>query len=152
MRRKEKEITDRSELESIIARSLTCRLALSVDNQPYVVPLCFGYQDNVLYFHSASEGRKIDMIRRNNRVCFEFDIDQQLIKEKEACLWGMNYRSIIGFGKATIIETDDKMQEMLDIIMNHYGDGDFEYSADLMEMMVIIKVDIDEMTGKQSGD
>ena len=152
MRRKEKEITDRSELESIIARSLTCRLALSVDNQPYVVPLCFGYQDNVLYFHSASEGRKIDMIRRNNRVCFEFDIDQQLIKEKEACLWGMNYRSIIGFGKATIIETDDKMQEMLDIIMNHYGDGDFEYSADLMEMMVIIKVDIDEMTNKQSGD
>ena len=151
MRRKEKEITEKSELESIIARSSTCRLALSVDNQPYIVPLCFGYQDNTLYFHSADTGRKIDMIRRNSHVCFEFDVDQEIVKHKEACHWGMNYRSIIGFGKAFIIEEDEQKREMLDIIMNQYGEGQFEYSEELLEIMVVIKVEIEEMTGKQSG-
>jgi len=151
MRRKEKEITEKTELESIIARSSTCRLALSVENQPYIVPLCFGYQDNALYFHSADTGRKIDMIRQNNNVCFEFDIDQEIVKHEEACHWGMNYRSIIGFGKAFIIEEDKQKREMLDIIMNQYGEGPYEYSEKLLEMMVVIKVEIAEMTGKQSG-
>jgi len=151
MRRKEKEITEKAELESIIARSSTCRLALANDNQPYVIPLCFGYRDNTLYFHSADEGRKIDMIRRNGKVCFEFDIDQQIVKDEEACHWGMNYRSIIGFGNASIIEEDDEKQAGLDVIMNQYGEGNFEYSDELLDIMVIIKVEIEEMTGKQSG-
>jgi len=151
MRRKEKEITDKKELESIISRSSTCRLALSVDNQPYIVPLCFGYQDNVLYFHSADTGRKIDMIRQNNQVCFEFDIDEEIVEHKEACHWGMNYRSIIGFGKAYIVEDDKQKREMLDIIMDQYTKGVYEYSDELLEIMVVIKVEIEELTGKQSG-
>lgn len=151
MRRKEKEITETAGLESIISRSSTCRLALSVDNQPYIVPLCFGYQDKTLYFHSADTGRKIDMIRQNNQVCFEFDIDQEIIEDEEACHWGMNYRSIIGFGKAFIVEDGEQKREMLDIIMNQYGEGEFEYSEELLEIMVVIKVEIEEMTGKQSG-
>ena len=74
MRRREKEITDESTLESIILASLVCRLALSDGNQPYIVPLCFGYQDKTLYFHSALEGKKIDIIKHNQNVCFEFDL------------------------------------------------------------------------------
>ena len=151
MRRKEKEITDKKELESIISRSSTCRLALSVDNQPYIVPLCFGYQDNTLYFHSADTGRKIDMIRQNNQVCFEFDIDQEIVEHEEDCHWGMNYRSIIGFGKAYIVEDEEQKREMLDIIMDQYTKGPYEYSDELLEIMVVIKVEIEEMTGKQSG-
>ncbi len=151
MRRKENEISEKSELESIIARSLTCRLALANDNQPYIVPLCFGYKDNKLYFHSADAGRKIDMIGKNNNVCFEFDIDQEIVKHQDVCHWGIKYRSIIGFGKAFIIEDEEQKREMMDIIMNQYSEGQFEYSEDLLEMMVIIKVDIEEMTGKQSG-
>jgi nitroimidazol reductase NimA-like FMN-containing flavoprotein (pyridoxamine 5'-phosphate oxidase superfamily) len=61
MRRKEKEITDKAVIESIILSSSVCRLALSEDNQPYIIPLCFGYEENTLYFHSAPEGKKLGL-------------------------------------------------------------------------------------------
>jgi nitroimidazol reductase NimA-like FMN-containing flavoprotein (pyridoxamine 5'-phosphate oxidase superfamily) len=73
LRRADKEITDRDEIESIIRKSLVCRLGLTDNARLYIVPLCFGYTDNRLYFHSATEGRKIEILKRNNEVCFEFD-------------------------------------------------------------------------------
>jgi len=82
MRKKEKEITDKTEIESIILRSSVCRLALSEDNQPYIIPLCFGYEENTLYFHSALEGKKLGILRSNNKVCFEFDSDHRIVEDR----------------------------------------------------------------------
>jgi hypothetical protein len=87
LRRKEKEITDIKEIESIIQRSQVCRLALVDAGLPYIVPLCFGYKNKMLYFHSAKEGQKIDILRRNRQVCFEFDIDARARSGKTACAW-----------------------------------------------------------------
>ena len=64
VRRKDKEIKDKEVIESIIKRATVCRIALSENNVPYIVPLSFGYKDNCLYFHSAPEGRKIDIIKQ----------------------------------------------------------------------------------------
>ncbi len=80
MRREDKEINDIATIEGIIRKARVCRLALSENGQPYIVPLCFGYKDNNLYFHSAGEGKKLDIIKKNNNVCFEFDIDLELVK------------------------------------------------------------------------
>ena len=79
MRRKEKEIVQKSEIEAVIHGSVICRIGLSDDNIPYVVPLCFGYQDNMIYIHGALEGKKINILRKNKNVCFEFAIDTDLI-------------------------------------------------------------------------
>ena len=152
MRRKEKEITHRADLESIIMRSQVCRLALSEGDQPYLVPLCFGYKDNALYFHSAREGRKVDILRRNNKVCFELDIDHELVKAEKACEWGMKYRSVIGFGKAFFLDEPQSKRTALDIIMEHYsGKGPFSYAEKGFEKSLIIKIEIEFMTGKKSG-
>ena len=94
MRRKDKEITDESEIESIIRNSLVCRLGLADNSTPYIVPLCFGYKDNRLYFHSAKEGRKIEILKRNNEVCFEFDDNLEVKAGKAACDWGMNFQEV----------------------------------------------------------
>ncbi len=151
MRRKEREITDRSEIEAIIRKSLVCRLAMSDGDQPYVVPLCFGYADNTLYFHSAGEGRKIDILKKNRRVCFEFDNDPMLVKKgRDGCDWGMKYESVIGSGRADIIEDAASKRKALDIIMNQYGDGSFQYADAKVKQTVVIKVEIEEMTGKRS--
>ena len=103
MRRKEKEISDKAEIEIIILKSEVCRLGLSDDGVAYIVPLCFGYQDNCLYFHSAGEGKKIDILKRNKQVCFEFEADTRVTTGKTACAWGMQYRSVIGYGEASFI-------------------------------------------------
>lgn len=151
MRRKEKEITDRTFIESIILRSSVCRIALSEDNRPYIIPLCFGYKDNTLYFHSAREGKKLDILRKNNNVCFEFDIDHEIMEAKNACEWGMKYRSVIGFGKASVIDDPESKRRTFDIIMQHYSGRSFTYPEAALKDTVIIKVEIESMTGKKSG-
>ena len=150
MRRKEKEITDKNEIESIIRKSMVCRLGLADDGAPYVVPLCFGYDNGALFFHSAKEGRKIEILTKNNQVCFEFDIDPEVKSGKTACAWGMKYRSVIGFGKAVFIEDPEERRKALDVIMRQYADGDFEYSEKSFEKALVIKVEIESMTGKKS--
>jgi len=151
MRRKEQEITDRAAIESILAKSTVCRLALSTNDRPYIVPLCFGYEDNALYFHTAQEGKKIDILKKNSRVCFEVDCDHELVSNETPCKWSMKYRSVIGVGKASLIDDPESKRKALDSIMQHYAGRPSGYSAASMEKILIIKVEIESMTGKSSG-
>ena len=152
MRRKDKEIKDINLIQSIIRKASVCRIALSDDNKPYVVPVNFGYKNNCLFIHSAPEGKKIDIINRNNLVCFEIDTDHELKTDAEPCSWSMNYYSVIGFGKTYIIEEREKKREALDIILDHYSEtSDYQYKDRMLKRIVIIKIEIDEMTGKKSG-
>jgi nitroimidazol reductase NimA-like FMN-containing flavoprotein (pyridoxamine 5'-phosphate oxidase superfamily) len=151
MRKKEKEITDPAAMESIIRRSRVCRLAMSEDNRPYVVPLCFGYRDRTLYFHCAREGRKTDILRRNNRVCVEFDIDQELVTAAEACKFDMKFRSVIGFGKAFLVEDPEERRKGLEAIMAQYAGKSFSYPDEIVGKTLVIRVEVESLTGKQAG-
>ena len=151
MRRKEKEITDKTAMESIILKSSVCRLALSEENRPYIVPLCFGYEGDTLYFHSAREGRKLDILRKNNKVCFEFDIDNEIVEADDACRWTMNFQSVIGLGRGSIIDDIEPKRKAFNIIMQHYSRNSYEYPDKTVKKIVIIKVEIEHMTGKKSG-
>lgn len=151
MRRKDKEIKDTKEIESIINRSDVCRIALCENNSPYIVPVCFGYRDNCLYFHSAAGGKKIDIIKKNNRVCFEFDIQEGLIKSQNPCDWDVKYCSVIGSGKAFIIEEFEEKTRALNIIAGHYSSDGFEYQKNSVDNVTVIKVEIENLTGKKSG-
>ncbi len=151
MRRSEKEITDKLAIKKIINASLVCRLALSDGNQPYIVPLCFGYQDRTLYFHSALEGKKIDILKKNNRTCFEFDVNSEIIKAEKACKWGMKYQSVIGFGKAVLVENIAEKKKALNIIMDHYSDRNFQFADKAIGKIAVIKIEIEGMTGKHSS-
>jgi nitroimidazol reductase NimA-like FMN-containing flavoprotein (pyridoxamine 5'-phosphate oxidase superfamily) len=151
MRRKEKEITDRAIIESIILRSSVCRLAFSEGDRPYIIPLCFGYKDNTLYFHCAREGKKLNILKKNNNVCFEFDIDHEIVEAEDACKWGMKFRSVIGFGKASFIDDLKSRRRALDIIMQHYSGRSFAYAEVAVRNIAVIRVRIESMTGKKSG-
>lgn len=151
MRRHEKEIIDTGEIESIIRRSSVCRLALCDDGTPYIVPMCFGYDGGKLYFHSAAEGLKLDMIRRNPKVCFEFDIDVELVPNENNCSIGMKYRSVIGFGTAMIIKGADEIKTGLEAIVRQYGSEPSPYPEEIIRKIVVIRIDIESMSGKKSG-
>ena len=122
MRRKEKKITEKSEIEAVIQKSIICRIGMSSDNVPYIVPLCFGYKDNVIYIHGSLEGRKTDILKKNQNVCFEFDINMEVVKADNACEWGMKYQSVVGFGKATFLDNPEQKRKALNIIMSQYSD------------------------------
>ena len=150
MRRKEKEIVEKKDIETVIAAARVCRLAMSDNEQPYIVPLCFGYADDVLYIHSAMEGKKLDILKKNNRVCFEIDIDTEVKIGKTPCEWGMRFRSVIGFGKAHFIDDAESKRSALDTIMRQYSNDAFEYPDKVMDKTVVIRVEIESMTGKRA--
>jgi nitroimidazol reductase NimA-like FMN-containing flavoprotein (pyridoxamine 5'-phosphate oxidase superfamily) len=150
MRRKEKEITDRMQIDAIIKSCIVCRLAMADGGQPYIVPLCFGYRGNILYFHTARAGRKLEILRENPRVCFEFESGCELKSGETACKWSMRYRSVIGTGTASFVEAPADKRQALDLIMQQYTTGAFEYPEAILAKIMIIKVDIDEISGKVS--
>jgi len=151
MRRKDKEITDIKSIEEIINKATVCRLALTLDDTPYIVPVCFGYSAETIYFHSAKEGKKVDIIKKNNRVCFECDIDHELVESEKACNWGMKFKSVIGFGKASFVENIEEKQEALGIIMQNYTDKTFLFPEETLNSTLVVKIDIEQIAGKTSG-
>lgn len=152
MSRKDKEIKDQKEIEAIIQKATVCRVAFSESDVPYIVPVNFGYKDDRLYFHSASEGKKIEIIKQNNNVCFEMDVDQEFVRSRAPCDWEMKYRSVIGFGKASFVDDLEEKRRALNIIVEHYSDAPpFDYPENEVRNVAIIKIEIESMTGKKSG-
>ena len=149
--KQEKEIFKVSAIEAIIKKALICRFGLSDGENPYIVPLSFGYKDKTLYFHSAAKGKKIDIIRKNPRVCFEIDINSKIIKAEDACNWGMKYQSVIGYGKAVLLQNTDEKREALKIIMSQYSDEQYHFVDKEIQKAAVIKLEIEDMTGRQSG-
>ncbi|AEI15893.1 pyridoxamine 5'-phosphate oxidase-related FMN-binding protein [Flexistipes sinusarabici DSM 4947] len=151
MRRKEKEITDKDEIEKIIADSTVCHLGLSDNNTPYIVPMSFGYRNSTVFLHSAQMGRKIDIINNNNDVCVEFVPESKIQKAQEACSWTMKYRSVTGFGKAYLIGNSSDKIEALNVIMSQYSDDSFTFTDKSASKTSVIKIILKEITGKKSG-
>ncbi len=150
MRRNENEIRERSEIDSVIRRSRVCRLGLCDQGQPYIVPLCFGYDGKALYFHCSKEGRKLDILRRNNKVCFEFDIAERMVEAAQGCDWGIRYQSAVGFGVAHMVEDLREKQQALALLMAQYSARCFTFSPENVQRTAIIRIQIESLTGKQS--
>jgi hypothetical protein len=148
MRRNDREIKDRKDIDEIIKRCRVCHLAMCEDGQPYIVPLNFGYDGRFLYFHTAPEGRKIDIIKRNNRVGFEFDILHNIVTAQQACDWGAKYESVIGSGTAEIVDDLKAKKEALECIMRQYGKGTWDFPEEILQKTLILRVRILEISGK----
>ena len=152
MRRSEKEITDYKEIAAIMEKAAVCRIALVDGDYPYIIPVNFVVRDNCLYFHSSREGRKTDVLRKNNHVCFEIDIDFATIQGDTPCFWDTRYLSVIGFGRAMFLNTTDEKIKALNYLMEKYaGTGSFSYKTEVLEKVEVVSVLIETVTGKKSG-
>jgi nitroimidazol reductase NimA-like FMN-containing flavoprotein (pyridoxamine 5'-phosphate oxidase superfamily) len=153
VRRSEREIKRISELEDIIRKADVCRIAIANNDMPYIVTMNFGYEggdQSCLYFHCAVNGKKIEMLKQNNLVCFEMDINHELYKGKKGCDWGMRYRSVLGYGHISFVNDKELKKRGLDCIMAHYGGEAYhEYNESVFERTTIMRLDIKEITGKK---
>lgn len=125
------EITDIKEIDELLSGIKVCNLAMVDNGKPYVVPMNFGYQDGILFFHGAPFGRKIDILKENPDVCVSFYCDEKLNVRTEsvACSYSMKYKSVLASG--TVVFEDDIIEKkrIMNIIMKHYtGRDDFDYN------------------------
>lgn len=153
MRRKDREVTDPALIDEIIRQSQCCRLGLAEDGKVYIVPLHFGCveQDGkrIFYFHSASQGRKLDLIRRNGWAGFELDCGCVLQPAECACEYSAAFRSIIGGGTVTIVENDAEKRAGLEAIMAHStGKNGWSFDDAAVEKVCVIRLEVQELSCK----
>jgi len=156
MRKKEREITDRAEIDAILSKTRVLRVAFAVDNEAYVVPLSHAYdaETGVLHFHTAVEGRKIDCIEANPRVCFEVEGPSQVKEgDERGCAWGLLYESVIGYGTIReIVEPEAKEAALLRIMRQQSGrDDTWTFAPKVAAVTRVWGLTIESVTGKRSG-
>ncbi len=151
MRRTDREVTTRTEIDAIIRGSLVCRVAMARDNLPYLVPLCFGYDGKALYVHTAAEGKKIKHFEANQHVCFEFERNVELRRDPHsACKWSMAYESVIGYGTIAELLEPRAKEQALNEIMCQYSGRNWPLDATSVGSVRVWKIVVTAMTGKRS--
>ena len=154
MRRKDREVTDIEQKLGIIRRCKVLRLGMAEQNMPYIVPLNFGfdYRDGLLtlYVHGAKEGKKVDILNRNKQVCFEMDGEHSLIPGKDAASYSFAYESIIGFGTAEILETDEEKTYGLNALMKQQTglEANLTHPPQLLQSVTVVRIRVSSFTGK----
>ena len=151
MRRKDREITDRAEIDAIIASTNLMHIALVDGAMPFLVPVFYAFDGTALYFHSAQAGTKIDILKRNNNVCFEISIDNGFIVSDEPCDFEAKHRTVIGVGKAFFIEDEAEKVNALDLIVAHFSSRKFSYPQANLDRTTVIRIDIESIKGKKHG-
>ena len=152
MTKRERQITDESQILKILDSAKVLHLGLSVNDEPYVVPMNYGYnmEDGrlVLYMHSALLGKKLDMIRINPRVFFELDCDRMPFEGDKPCQYGLVYSSVMGRGTARIIEDVEEKKRAMTILMKTQTGKEFVFDEKLVSIVAVIRVDVAEYTAK----
>ncbi len=165
MRRAERERTDPAELERILHASPVLFLALPDEPAPYVLPVCFGFQDGVIYIHSAPAGTKIDLIARHPMVGFSASTEMAVVPAASPCGFSARAESVVGTGRAEVLTEEAARRRGLDVIMQHYaghgspwhsagqagGAGPSEYNPASLARTCVIAVRVATLRGKRIG-
>ena len=154
MRRKDREVINIGEIEKILLLCKTCHVAMVNDGVPYVVPLSYGYKilddkQLELYFHSALEGKKLDIFRKNNKVCFEMAFEGEPAHAETPCNSGYYFASIIGYGDVVFIDDPDTKCEALSIMFKHQTGKEVIFTVGQTENVCVFKISSLDFTGKR---
>ncbi len=153
MRKANQEIKDPKIIEGILSGARICRVAMTDGRAPYLLPFNFGYREGIIYIHSAPSGKKIDLLRENSSVCFEVEQVARVIPGAKACNWATLYRSVIGYGEVEIVTDFEGKKQGLEVIMSQHGAPELTaFEPKEVDRMVILRLTITSMTGKQSGN
>lgn len=152
MTRREFEVTDPTQIQHILDESKVLHLGLVDDGMPYIVPMNYGYRLEAgkltLYLHSAAKGYKLDVIAKNPVCCFEMECGLEPFEGKIACQYGVSYYSLMGRGRAVIVEDVGEKMEAMSILMKTQTGKDFEFSERLVSIVSVIRIDVSDYTAK----
>ncbi len=155
MRRKDREIINQSEIIEIVEKCDVCRIALSLNNIPYIVPMNYGYEyidDKLtLYFHGATEGKKLEIISNNPSAAFEIDCEHKLIEGDLASSYSMEYESVIGNGKIVLcVDKISKIHALEKLMKKYAPDKEFAFPDNMLSAVTVFKLEVADFSGKRN--
>ncbi|MBN1926151.1 MAG: pyridoxamine 5'-phosphate oxidase family protein [Prolixibacteraceae bacterium] len=148
------EIKNHEEIGEIIRSCRTCYLGLcDLSNQPYVIPMNFGYDGKALYLHSGQSGRKWDIMKSNPKACITFCLGEELAWQNEtvACSYRIKSKTVIAEGTIEFIDNDEEKIIALDIITAQYSKLKFKYSAPAIKNVGVYKLNIEKIEAREFG-
>lgn len=155
MRRSDREVKDIHEVLQIVSKAKILRLGLFDGEYPYLVPLHYGYKyaedmhELIFYMHSAKDGHKLDLIRKNANVCIELDCDIELVSGGDnPCKYGAAYASVMGKGRAEIVEDEQEKIKGLMLLMKNQTGREFEIDAGMAASVAVLKASLSEFSAK----
>lgn len=153
MKKRERKVEEPEEIRKILEKSKYLQLGLCDGDQPYVVPMNYGYiyeKDKLtFYLHGAKEGYKYEVIEKNPKVAFALECDVAPFEGKVACQYGMIYASVMGKGVAHIITDVAEKERALSILMKTQTGKDFEFNEKLVSIVNVIRIDVTEFEAKR---
>lgn len=154
MRRKDKEISDKNEIEDLLASSTVGRLGTCANGIPYITPMNFTYdkETSKIFLHCANEGRKLDNIRINPTVCFEVEEVKNVIVKQPSCASSVAYRSVIVFGSIKILSNLNTKNYALQKLAEKYAPQNprTPFTDAMLHKTNVLEIEIKEMTAKRS--
>lgn len=152
MTRRERQVTDIDEIIKILDKSKVAHIGMIDGDEPYVVPMNYGYimdgEKLTVYLHGAKRGRKLDVMRKNPKVFFEAVCDIVPFEGEVACKYGITYASVMGRGTAHIVEDVEEKKRALSILMKTQTGKDFSFDDKLVSVVSVIRIDVLEYTAK----
>lgn len=149
MRRGDRRLS-REEAHALLEKGKVCHLALVGQGEPYLVTMNYGYRASTMYFHCASEGKKMEFLADGSRVCFTVVTRHELVVADVPCSYSMKYESVVGYGKVRLLEGHEEKCRALGAIMAQYAPGEFEFPEVTVARTAVFAVDIGEMSGKSN--
>lgn len=150
--RREREITDIEKIVEILQKEKVIHIALTDGDEPYVIPINYGFtMENgklTVYLHGATEGKKLDLIRKNPKVFFSVESDIIPFSGQVACQFGTSYYSVMGKGVAEILEDVEEKKRGLSVFMKSQTGKDFEFNDRMVSAVAVIKIDVSQYTAK----
>lgn len=157
MRRKKRQVPDFETIKTFVEKTQVLRIGLAGEEYPYVVPVNFGYEwqeeQLILFVHGANEGQKISMIQKNPKVAVEMDDNHQLmVGTSNAASYSYAYQSLIGIGKAIILEDLTEKKHALHRLMEHTAKGHLfdEIPEAMLKRTGVIKIEVSSYTMKEN--
>lgn len=149
--RRTKQQLPQDECIAILERATSGVLALSGDHDyPYALPISYVYHDNTIYIHGATEGHKLDAVRRNAKASFCVIAQDNVVPERHTT----RYRSVIAFGTVEILTEGPEKQLGLELIGRKYSPG-LDLSKHITEdgpRCYVFALRIEHLTGKESRE
>lgn len=155
MRRKDREVTKQSEIAQILDMCKTACIAMDDEGEPYAVPLSYGYEwkgdDLILYFHCAKEGKKLEILKRNNRVCFTIFSEGELLYTENPCNSGYYFSSVTGNGVVDFIEETVEKGHALQKMFAHQTKRTVEFTKAQIDSVCVFQIISQNYTGKRKA-
>ena len=153
MRRKERQITDVSQITDFILSEQILRVGFQDKDDIYIVPVNYGFiiedEKYIFYFHGAKAGRKYELAKLNPKVGFEIDGKYSLVAGELACDYTAHFQSVIGNGILSLVENqEEKILALNSIMKQTTQNSEWTYSKEMLNGVAIFRLDVENFSCK----